>query len=298
MVTQRFNTESNQDFLKVNGIQFSGAVGPGTRHFDSNFEITWASDETLIRGPGWVVCFEAAIAPPMFPLPGFTSGCHQEGKCFTSSNFPGEYRNSESCSIQGPAGTRMVTESFNTESNQDFLTLNDIHFSGAEIQFSGAVGPGTRHFDRKFEITWVSDGTNTRSGWVVCFEAFIAPPFHPVLLPESSCRFNCLESSCRQEGNCLTSGNFPGMYGNYEYCAIRGPPGTRMVTESFNTELGYDFLMVNENRWDRAVDFNRFAGTDGPGTMHFGSHFEITWASDASVKRPGWRVCFEEGAQA
>jgi len=92
-----------------------------------------------------------------------------------------------------------------------------------------------------------------------------------------------LESGpCTQVGPCISSPNFPENYGNHESCEIDVPPG---VTEAisvvaFDTEDGYDYLWVNGHG---------YSGADGPAGVTPTS--SITWSSDSSVMKSGWKMC-------
>merc|ERR1719469_629475 len=284
MTSGEFNTESSYDFLTIksnfslNGIQFSGAVGPGARYFDSNFEITWASDGSITRSwvgglfrGGYCTAVSSSAAGVQLSTERQLLGVQLStgGQLLDKWQFPWQVRGQRVCAIRGPAGTRMVTESFATEFGYDVLMVN-------ANRFDGAVGPGTMEFVDNFEIIWASEDnfemTSVKDGWKVCFEVFQQR----------------LESNCHQKGNCFTSGNFPGKYGNGERCSIQGPGGTRMVTESFNTESRYDLLTVKSN-----LKEVQSSGAVGPGARHFDSSFVINWTSDGSVTRSGWVVCFE-----
>jgi len=92
-----------------------------------------------------------------------------------------------------------------------------------------------------------------------------------------------LESGpCTQSGPCISSPNFPDVYGNHQSCEIEVPPG---VTEAisvvaFDTEDGYDYLWVNGHG---------YSGADGPAGVTPTS--SITWSSDSSVMKSGWKMC-------
>jgi len=91
---------------------------------------------------------------------------------------------------------------------------------------------------------------------------------------------------CAQEGRCISSPNFPNSYGNGEICRISVPSGMGPISiETFDTERGYDMLRVN----GEAYHGSRSPEGVTPTT-------DITWSSDQSVTRSGWKICAEPPA--
>ena len=61
---------------------------------------------------------------------------------------------------------------------------------------------------------------------------------------------NGVPRSCRVDGGCISSTNFPSSYPNDDECNFQAPPldpqhPLAMEVVSFSTEQGYDFLTVN-----------------------------------------------------
>jgi len=165
MTTTHFST-GRFDILRINGQEFAGwrdRYGPGTMLFaaDEDVDVSWESD-MLGRSTGWRICF--APGDTLEPESIVQSNCRRDGDCFTSRNFPSDYEDDEECNIQGRAGLRMVTDSFNTETDFDFLTVNGERFAGVD-------GPGAMDFSSNFEITWKADFSGTQQGWRVCFSS-------------------------------------------------------------------------------------------------------------------------------
>jgi len=84
------------------------------------------------------------------------------------------------------------------------------------------------------------------------------------------------------DNGCAMSPNYPSLYGNDESCTIRvdiaaiGP----LNVESFQTEHHYDKLKLNGRS---------YSGSQGPNNVVPSG--DITWSSDYSVKRSGWKIC-------
>jgi len=88
------------------------------------------------------------------------------------------------------------------------------------------------------------------------------------------------------DDGCVTSPNFPANYGNNERCTIGPNFGVISVSE-FNTERNWDKLFV-----DGTAFHGRYTGSNGPlhGAEAVG---DITWNSDGSVVKKGWKICRE-----
>merc|ERR1719323_2825470 len=87
-------------------------------------------------------------------------------------------------------------------------------------------------------------------------------------------------SGCEMTGNCVQSKNHPSNYGNGESCTINLYGDVPLTTEAFNTESRYDFLNAGGNA---------YSGTSGPPSGAYTGL--ITWSSDYSVTKSGWRLC-------
>jgi hypothetical protein len=79
---------------------------------------------------------------------------------------------------------------------------------------------------------------------------------------------------------CLTSPNYPSMYSNRQACSLSWQ-GTVTVSE-FNTEGYFDWLKVNGHK---------YSGGSGPAVGTDLTGAAVTWSSDYSVIRKGWRIC-------
>jgi len=86
-------------------------------------------------------------------------------------------------------------------------------------------------------------------------------------------------TGCTKTGNCIQSSNHPGDYGNNENCNINAYEA-EITVEAFNTESGYDFLSMGGAS---------YSGTSGPASGTYTG--VISWASDYSEVRSGWKLC-------
>ena len=87
-------------------------------------------------------------------------------------------------------------------------------------------------------------------------------------------------SGCEVDGDCTQSLNYPGNYGDNQQCSVELYGQFNVEWEAFNTERRYDFLNAGGSR---------YSGTSGPPKGAYTG--TITWSSDYSVTRSGWRMC-------
>merc|ERR1719323_1530483 len=86
-------------------------------------------------------------------------------------------------------------------------------------------------------------------------------------------------TGCTKVGNCIQSSNHPSNYGNNEACTINAN-NVAFTVDAFDTESRYDFLTVG------GVPYS---GSSGPASGSYPG--DITWSSDYSVTRSGWKLC-------
>merc|ERR1719350_1843276 len=87
-------------------------------------------------------------------------------------------------------------------------------------------------------------------------------------------------SGCTANGNCVSSNNHPSNYGNDQQCSIQLAGSVGISVEAFNTESRYDGLTMGGSR---------YSGTSGPASGSYTG--TITWESDYSVTKSGWKLC-------
>lgn len=203
--------------------------------------------------------------------------------CIRSGNFPSAYDNDETCVISvdlSRAGPISVA-AFATESGYDKLFVNG-------NSYDGSTGP--EGVVPNADIVWISDGSVTDSGWRICpasgttsttSVASTSPSSTSPANPDSMWSVTSGICSIDLE-DCIMSPNFPANYGNGEACviSIAQRNAVPIQVSSFETESRYDFLVVNGVQ---------YSGTAGPfGVVPNG---DITWASDSTVTKSGWKLC-------
>merc|ERR1712232_359487 len=94
------------------------------------------------------------------------------------------------------------------------------------------------------------------------------------------------EGPCTIDGSaCVTSPNFPQVYGALENCIIlvNDTASKSIVVDQFSTEAGYDELTVNGKS---------YSGGDGPDDVI--PRGRIVWESDGTISQAGWRLCMND----
>lgn len=120
------------------------------------------------------------------------------------------------------------------------------------------------------ELTWIEDTMNG---------IFPTPMPTPAPAPGS---WVITGDGCQVESNCITSNNYPSDYGNGEECSIGLYGDIPIRVDAFETESRYDLLTVGANR---------YSGTSGPSSGTYAAGTTISWESDYSVTRSGWKLC-------
>jgi len=88
-------------------------------------------------------------------------------------------------------------------------------------------------------------------------------------------------SGCVEDGaSCISSLNHPSNYGNNQVCNIILAGDVTIQVAAFNTESRYDYLSMGGRS---------YSGTSGPSSGTYSG--VITWSSDYSVSKSGWKLC-------
>lgn len=95
--------------------------------------------------------------------------------------------------------------------------------------------------------------------------------------------FTVTSGSCglSDDGNCVSSVNFPSKYADNERCTIKSPSEGTLTFREFNTEHGYDKMTVGGST---------FQGSSKPADFE-ATGADLSWRSDGSVTRKGWQLC-------
>merc|ERR1712216_695714 len=91
-------------------------------------------------------------------------------------------------------------------------------------------------------------------------------------------------------GRCVTSRNYPSNYGNRDSCTITvGGVGTVSTEGTFSTyysdyHSSYDYLTIGSTRYH---------GSSGPSGVSVTDGASITWRTDYSSTRAGFKLCID-----
>ena len=88
--------------------------------------ITWSSDRSITNG-GWEICIEPLDGVVIESALEVSSGpctADEQGTCVQSPNFPDGYDNNEDCEIAVTGSGTLSSNTFETERNYDWLTIN------------------------------------------------------------------------------------------------------------------------------------------------------------------------------
>ncbi|CAE7405136.1 UVR8 [Symbiodinium sp. CCMP2592] len=204
--------------------------------------------------------------------------------CITSTNFPESYPPGDACVIEVEAENRMAIGVVAFSSGHGKLRVNDVLYSGTEGP-QGVVPRGS--------ILWSSDIFSSGLGWKMCLEEEEEEEEEEAVLPralQANGTWTLLSGTCRVDGVCVSSSNFPEPYPDFDRCEIEAPPVDPqrlllMDVVEFSTEDGYDYLMVN------GVPYS---GNVGPHEQVPGN---ISWHADDFFTASGWKICLREALQ-
>jgi len=113
-------------------------------------------------------------------------------------------------------------------------------------------------------------------------EPYTGPPTPapPTPAPPPPGTWELTGTGCAMDGNCISSMNYPSNYGNNEECRVELYGDIPISIEAFSTESRYDYLRIGGSS---------YSGTSGPSSGSYTG--TISWSSDYSVTRSGWRLC-------
>ncbi|CAK0869737.1 unnamed protein product [Prorocentrum cordatum] len=281
ILVESFNTESFFDYLIVNGVEYSGGIGPSG--ITPSTSIVWSSDFTATQS-GWRLCAGSPPSTPAPPTPAaptpapmpsapptpvppptavwptpapptpalvhmwaaVSGECAIDGPCLESPNYPQDYGVDQECTVEIDSGSAapILVESFNTESFFDYLIVNGVEYSGT--YGPDGIIPST-------SIVWSSDNMWSENGWRLCAQA--PEPPTPAALPTPAPQpvvhmWAAVSGDCTLVGSCVQSPNYPQIYGVDQGCTVEIDLGLAVpiAVESFDTESGCGFRLPHRQR--------------------------------------------------
>jgi len=217
--------------------------------------------------------------------------CVTDGLCVSSPNFPNNYGDNERCELSVTSGNYapFAVEAFNTESSWDVLIIDGVGYSGdsedpdSRARLVAGVVPTN-------SISWQPDESTTKSGFRICLQTMTTTTTTTTTDPFAL--LHLISGQCVTDGLCVSSPNFPNNYGDNERCELSVTSGNSapFAIESFNTENGFDFLIIDGVRHSGDSSGNRAANTVPFDVVPTNS---ISWQSDGSSTKPGFRICLQ-----
>jgi len=215
----------------------------------------------------------AGAAPA--PAPGtweiYGEGCQMDFNCISSNNYPANYGSNEECTVKLFGDIPLIMESFATEIRFDTLTVGG-------VQYDGTTGPPSGSYTGT--ISWASDRSFDAAGWKMCRTDRPSAPTPPPTPAPPPGSWKISGTGCETDGNCINSNNFPSNYGSMEECSIELFGAVQFSTEAFSTESRHDVLTIGGVQYARE---------DGPPSGSYTG--KITWSSDNTINKSGWRLC-------
>merc|ERR1712048_378256 len=95
------------------------------------------------------------------------------------------------------------------------------------------------------------------------------------------------DSNCEVQGDCISSPNYPELYGALDKCTIRMLRPAAMTPSATWAIDRVDRLIVHGVHGARVETANHLPGQIGRGEI-------ITWGTDGSNHAQGWQICFSE----
>ena len=99
-------------------------------------------------------------------------------------------------------------------------------------------------------------------------------------------KFKVTSGKCTIDSNgCLNSPNHPNNYKNGQSCKIEMAGSGKLQVKAFSTEQGYDKLNIGGTVYQ---------GTRGPNGVNVKQGDVLSWRSDGSVTRSGFKICLDQ----
>jgi len=89
------------------------------------------------------------------------------------------------------------------------------------------------------------------------------------------------------EHSCVQTANYPSNYGDNQQCTITVASAGTINVDTFNTETRYDKLTIAGTV---------YMGSSGPEGLSVSAGDQLSWSSDTSATRAGWKLCFGTAA--
>ena len=292
--TGMFSTESGFDYLTINGQRYEGSSGPNNVAVAAGSSFTWYSDGSEVR-TGWTVCLSGCAD---YIQVGSERYCGSTGPqsvtVAAGSSF--SWRSDGSSSGAGwniclrttlqptiaPTSSPTTSPSVSPTPLPTYSGVLEVTSGAGSCRVSAAGdcvtdGDGSYGANAACTVQVNEVGTLNAEG-VFDVQAADAPNQGGA----GSFRVTSGTAYCSVDSNgCVTDG--PGNHGINERCTIQVLRAGRLSTVgTFRTEVNYDYLLINGQRYH---------GTSGPNNVAVAAGSIFSWQSDGSEVNTGWTVC-------
>lgn len=173
LTATRFSTEEDYDVLYVGGSSWSGTIGPDHYPVITGDIIRWSTDQNTVNS-GWTICLQPRHAVVVETGQEY---CHVTQNCVMNSPAVGQqYSNNQDCRVRFVAEGIIKSVYFDTQENNDVLTIDG-------FSYSGSLGPVWERVDRSSTFHWTSDASITGLGFMICYESTITA-YRPHVIDE------------------------------------------------------------------------------------------------------------------
>lgn len=218
---------------------------------------------------------------------------------FEDGSGPGDYRNNSDCSwIIAPPGAKRVrvyVEALDVENGADYVQIFDGE-STSSIRIARLTGSNLPA--APFETTsgralvyFTSNGRNTASGWRIRYESIGATG--------DACSDMAIMTETR--GSFTDGSGETANYPNGQYCRwLIQPDGVEGLTvyfTDFETEEGYDEVIIYNGDTEDAPVAGRFSGPSLPPETQTGPKALVVFRSDQNRTFGGWTLNYEPRGQ-
>jgi len=261
-VNSNFEIERNYDYLRVNdAAKWTAAEIPTS--MSAGTTISWSSDGSVTK-TGWELCFSEAGSNPGI---GTNIPTQQPfTRAPTMGNFITPSQNPIAPGTSPPEDTSDVPTSWPTANT--FINTN------TPLPTDNTNLP---------DPTDNMHTSNQPTMWPTMGNTFSFPTQHPTEGSNVGGVFSVSGSGCTVSGSCVSSQNYPSHYGNQQSCTVTMTQNVRLAVQSpFEIERSYDWLRINNAA--------KWTAGEIPSTLTSGS--TISWSTDYSVTKDGWKICF------
>lgn len=221
--------------------------------------------------------------------------CVVDGPCILSHPRAGlePYENDEFCQFTAKREGTLFMRFFDTEPENDRLTVGDTQYSGSTgVFFPASLATGIE-VTRNSAVVWDTDDDSTQRGFEICFDGDGGSgPYWSLINSNPG-------AECVVMDRCILSHPGAGVqeYMNDEYCEFQALQAGTVSASFFNTEPCCDHVVIDGSRFSGEGGDER-NGETGPTGMplivdRVDADTSVVWDTDGGFNFLGFQVCYE-----